>query len=35
MTTEKDVKIHVKGLKKSFGHVHVLKELMQRLKPVR
>ena len=31
MTTEKDVKIHVKGLKKSFGHVHVLK----RLKPVR
>ena len=25
MTTEKDVKIHVKGLKKSFGHVHVLK----------
>ena len=24
MTTEKDVKIHVKGLKKSFGHVHVL-----------
>ena len=25
MTTEKDVKIHVKGLKKSFVHVHGLK----------
>ena len=29
MTTEKDVKIHVKGLKKSFGHVHVLKGKMK------
>lgn len=29
MTTEKDVKIHVKGLKKSFGHVHVLKGIVQ------
>ena len=32
MTTEKDVKIHVKGLKKSFGHVHVLKGIDAEIK---
>ena len=32
MTTEKDVKIHVKGLKKSFGHVPVLKGIDAEIK---
>ena len=32
MPTEKDVKIHVKGLKKSFGHVHVLKGIDAEIK---
>ena len=32
MSTEKDVKIQVKGLKKSFGHVHVLKGIDAEIK---